>query len=378
MVLYVHISSFYERRTRVSMLGATMQDRASKVPMTVNGNMTRDRMSTSQMNPPTTSAFRDVAGDIMPPPGTLHSHPNNRLSSWLIPETEQTSATQGTPRRMSLRDRLSSLVTGRGTPTRQDRAQSPLWTDTDMESGTPYVDTKTSFAVTTPSSRRVERNAMALDAPSFGFRNGGSPDGTISSFGAVENYSRNDLPPPTLPKLRGSPVYGLDGIMRYHGQPSPPSPLSRPSSVQSSGMESVLRQQAELDKSVAELQQFAFSPTSVTSGDRLTVPGGQALSIGSDFSLSIFPDPPKLPDLLADKKISDTSRVNASGDKRAQAMFPSPVTTNSQRPQSNVQREQRQSFSSSTSSSTDAAVLGVANRTILGSSGYDVTSFIGS
>ena len=367
--------SFYKRRTRTSAFRLSMEDRTNKTSMAINHNETRDGMSTFQINPATPSASRGGAGDITSP-RTLYSHPDSRLSSWLIPETEQTPAIQGTP--MTTMDRLTSYIT-RSSPARQDQEQSRLWTYMDVESGTPPVDARTGFAVTPPASQEPQRITMTFDAPYSDIRNSAvSLRGTMASFDAVENYSKDDFTPPKVPKLPGSPVYGLSGIIRYHGESSF---LSRPSSVQSSGMESLLRQQAELDQSVAELR--LFSPNSVTSGDRETVPGGQSSSIRSGFSLSIFPDPPQpptLPHQLDDDAISDVSRASVSDGRRAhRSMLPVSSTADPRIPPSSMQLGQYQSFApSSVRSSTDATVLGGANRTILGSEGYDVTSFIGS
>ena len=366
LVLYVHIASFYERRTRLSISGPRMKNLANDVSLTVDDTKRRERISTFQTIPATASVSRDMAGDITPR-GTPYSRHNDLSSSWPISERD---LNQDSPRRLSPMSRLASLITGRRNSAGVARA-SRVWTYSEVESGTPPLNAKASFTVT-PANQRLGGNTLRPDAPSFGIRNGHSPDGTIASFAAVENYRRDDLASPTkISRLPGSPVYGLNGIIRYHGQ----STLSRPSSVQSSGMESLLRQQAERDQSVTELQ--SFSPDSVAPGEKPIVSEELSSSIRSDFSLSHFPNPPpSLPCRLSHVDVSDVSRLNASNDKRAQQAMSQLSIISKPRI---CQPGQRQSFPSSNErSSTDDAVLRVASRTILGSGAYDVTSFIGS
>ena len=404
MVLHVHIASFYTRRSRVSMLDSTTGHRVSNVSMTHKGIEIRDGISTFEVN----STSRDVPGDITIHPKTHYSRPNDRLSSWLVPDADEMPAIPGVPKRISTADRLVSWFTNRRTSAMHDRSQSRLWTTEDVESATPNVDTKAELAtfpdnmkfkervtsswkdtlypsatpVSTLAGQRLERTTRTLDTPTSVTRNDAvSPDGTIASFAGVGNYSK--VEPPQVPKLPGSPIYGLDGV-RYHGQLSP---LSRPSSVRSSGMESLLRQQAELDKSVAELQLFSGS-VSASSGMGLSVPREKADSVRSDISLSNFPEPPldSLP-RLADVGVSGVLTTSRQGfqsqQRQADAMLPLPVIARPPRLSSltrTAQSRRRQSFPSiNPRSSIDSAMLGVDGRTVINSGGtqYDVTSFIG-
>lgn len=386
----------------MSMLDSTMGHRVSNASMTHKGIEIRDHISTFEVN----STSRDVPGDITIYPKTRHSRPNDRLSSWLVPDADEMPAVLGVPKRISTTDRVLSWFTNRRTSAMHDRSRSRLWATEDVESATLDVDTKAESAtlpdmkfrervtsswkdtlypsatpVSTLAGQRLERTMRTLDTPTSVTRNDAvSPDGTIASFAGVGNYSK--VEPPQVPKLPGSPIYGLDGV-RYQGQPSP---LSRPSSVRSSGMESLLRQQAELDKSVAELQLFSGS-VSASSGMGLSVPRENAESVRSDISLSNFPEPPldSLP-RLADVGVSGVltaSRQDFPSQKRqADAMLPSvPVIARPPRLDSlTVQSRRRQSFPSiNPRSSIDSAMLGVDGRTVINSGGtqYDVTSFIG-
>ncbi|KAI5122565.1 hypothetical protein M0805_004782 [Coniferiporia weirii] len=111
-----------------------------------------------------------------------------------------------------------------------------------------------------------------------------------------------------------SPVYGLDGIIR-NLQIGAASTVreSNISSARSSGIESLLRQQQELEKSIAGLR--VFSPGS----DSRPISRMQSDSLRSEFSLSNFPEPPFFatsePD-NAEKVAMDKDAVPASEDAR--------------------------------------------------------------
>ncbi|KAJ7751225.1 hypothetical protein DFH07DRAFT_826584 [Mycena maculata] len=132
---------------------------------------------------------------------------------------------------------------------------------------------------------------------------------TMPSINAGDDNTRNTE----------SPVYGLNGIIARTGPAPPESPiLSRrppsppPASLSAqrdsaNSFDELLRQQTELDKSIAALR--LFSPTTTVmslppppepedkssgdiSGRTLSMSSGKSASNRSEFSLSIFPDPP--------------------------------------------------------------------------------------
>lgn len=204
-----------------------------------------------------------------------------------------------------------------------------------------------------------------------------------------------------------SPVYGLDGIIRNLQQnDKTAAPMGSDfSSARSSGMESLLRQQQELDKSLAGLRRF-----STTSTNRMPVSRIQYDSLQSDISLSNFPSPPAFLKSIAmsDSESSivpnslraieeDRAYIPETEAGRSKSMAVSAISDNSmivddvafqlvppRMPAALAElpgRSQNQSIPSISRESLDS-VLGETNtgRAVrLGSQGtqYDVTSFIG-
>lgn len=139
---------------------------------------------------------------------------------------------------------------------------------------------------------------------------------SISSYYGME---RDSIPypfPPTLSPTRGtdSPVYGLNGIMGQRAK----SRLDRDSKM---SFDELLRQQTELDKSIAALRLFSrgsmlgldeSAPPSIAASPPqkpASSPKARSTSVStnsylgrrpdsasnrSEFSLSIFPEPPKV------------------------------------------------------------------------------------
>lgn len=107
---------------------------------------------------------------------------------------------------------------------------------------------------------------------------------------------RNSTPMPSGPlysrDVTESPIYGLDGIIRNLQQGGAVKLFEEGEmfSERSSGIESLLRQQAELDKSIAGLRRFSTT----SAANRATSSRMQSESLQSDISLSNFPDPPTL------------------------------------------------------------------------------------
>lgn len=118
-----------------------------------------------------------------------------------------------------------------------------------------------------------------------------SPASPSENTSQLEMSQLNDIvivPPPR--STTDSPIYGLDGIIRnLQVGGIDGSRESNITTERSSGIESLLRQQQELDQSIAGLRNF-----SPTSDAELGPPRVLSESLQSEFSLSNFPEPPFL------------------------------------------------------------------------------------
>ncbi|KAG7099349.1 hypothetical protein E1B28_001205 [Marasmius oreades] len=165
------------------------------------------------------------------------------------------------------------------------------------------------------------------------------------------------LPVPNRNSQRGaeSPVYGLNGLVNQT--------VERKTQTSFSSLDELLRQQSELDKSIANLRLFSTFGTAppdgrIGSSSSASKPSRtdrtfSSTSNHSEFSLSIFPDPPKFGEserIFQSSKFSTTLRA-----KRTSLL--------------NAQR----------GSSADNGLISHAQPGRLDSVGtsYDVTSFIG-
>ncbi|KAJ7361482.1 hypothetical protein DFH08DRAFT_375645 [Mycena albidolilacea] len=298
------------------------------------------------------------------------------------PEPQIARAVTTPSSRESVVSRISSWM-----PIRKPRPKSGeqrLWNSGDAELGISTEDsqilvppTPNTFEVTTPST--VNRGTGVSFSSYYGL----ATSSRLTMPGVVAgNDARNT----------DSPVYGLDGIV-ISTAPAPAEPespiLSRrpvssvaPSLTSTPERESVnslnsfdelLRQQTELDRSIAALR--LFSPTTTVTNlppppepqvkitpdyDRtLSVSSGKSASNRSEFSLSIFPDPPLAAGVLPAE--------SAPQGRGREAPFPSRARLPPSRiPQSAISTNADDDFSTSV-------------KMRFGSQGtqYDVTSFIG-
>ncbi|KAF8215942.1 hypothetical protein K438DRAFT_1954621 [Mycena galopus ATCC 62051] len=216
--------------------------------------------------------------------------------------------------RESVVSRISSWINVRR-PARQNSGEQPLWNAGDAELGIAtqwvcvaqlarrpvsprvVVEEKRSFeenrrTVSTKKESQVlvppTPNTLEVTTPST--LNRPFTGVSFASYYGMASNSRLTMPNISPDDVRNtdSPVYGLNGIVAP-GPAEPESPIlsRRPPSLNS--FDELLRQQTELDKSIAALR--LFSPT--TADQRTTsVSSGKSTSNRSEFSLSIFPDPP--------------------------------------------------------------------------------------
>lgn len=354
----------------------------------------------------------------------------SRLSSWIV-------ASRGSRRSIGAGDRNrlwnqdeaekgESVVNqkvlasdGRGSPYSYDSAierptEAQGWKDpmasTMMNDPAPQprAGAESRWTTTTVSSKRNSSDANSAGRAPGEYSEAFAPPNrrmqsdvySIGSYYGDTKARRSSLNAPsiaTITRNTDSPVYGLDGIVQRtnQGRQIPGSAARTRSSAMS--FTELLRQQTELDKSIAALRLFSPQqestrmettlPTESTSRSRSNSSIGVPSSMKSEFSLSHFPEPPELVTGISgtsspipavalmtrtDRKDSRKSRFVPMQD--ASASLPPPrmpiLSDYPSSPQSIPNSPTRQSegnINMSRSAKIDSA-----------GTQYDVTSFIGS
>lgn len=333
--------------------------------------------------------------------------------------------------RASTVSRLSSWIMTRGTSRRQSKGEGQLWNQDEAERGeSPFPDPQPSpvESVANLSPRVMEskegRTQIMLtprpvdtpqaDRSSFDLRpppplNALSSTGSaepfqdsfarpvtgfsLGSYYGIDNSARASTPFAMPSQLPESPIYGLNGIVERNQQKveaesrAIAAAAARPpidSGVSVISFEELLRQQTELDKSIAALRLFSprTSTTSVpppavpvaekkepsmrtTSTSTTSLNKPESASGRSDFSLSIFPEPPEDPSALP---LSPTTTVAMRAQRQSRARNDSTVTL-----------APIKVFSDDPPAVPLSASQDLAITTRFDSAGtqYDVTSFIG-
>ncbi|KAI0068412.1 hypothetical protein BV25DRAFT_1987194 [Artomyces pyxidatus] len=220
-----------------------------------------------------------------------------------------------------------------------------------------------------PPSRARTRPGTAVSIPSY-YGDGAASPATV----------RPTVPLPYVTRETESPIYGLNGTLRA-GYYSPVDTARRtsfliPPSARSSGFSNLLREQNELEKSIAALRMFApaSSPNSpeqgsdrVPSANLTAVQSRGSVSVRSEFSLSIFPEPPWA------RRSDMTSTLSHSGESAAIVREPSEFEFVPPRMPAAVE----QTLPTSTRNSEDTIMLTHKGRSDSEGTRYDVTSFIG-
>ncbi|KAJ7293077.1 hypothetical protein C8J57DRAFT_15517 [Mycena rebaudengoi] len=178
---------------------------------------------------------------------------------------------------------------------------------------------------------------------------------SFASYYGLASNSRLTMPgvlPDENSRETDSPVYGLNGITAGSAIPAavPDSPVLSVATLKadnttsdqrdsSNSFDELLRQQTELDKSIAALR--LFSPTTtittlppvpdsenkqstVSTGRSPSVSSGKSVSNRSEFSLSIFPEPPPVNQSLQELS-PERSRLPIRG--RRQSRVPRSATS---------------------------------------------------
>ncbi|KAF8642301.1 hypothetical protein AX16_009571 [Volvariella volvacea WC 439] len=344
LILYVLISTFHISAQRPQH-NTTLRDRISppklgeKVPMHI---FTSEPAAINPDKKPHADSLQLQPHTVQPSTSTV-----GRVVSWISARRYQPStfATQFKP------NRYDDVERGYNTPT----VRAPSITEPD----------RTNAAVSSSAQEQetslfpVSSQRQSLQAPSMVSRPG--TEDFIASY-----YQTNR--PPSI-RATDSPIYGLNGIVNRPRNPT----QGRSESL--SSFDELLRQQSELDKSIAALRLFspgagnssfprAPASDSVRAGDlrpeqppsRLpststsSAAKAESPSVRSDFSLSVFPQPP----------------AEASSNTRPTA------TESVVKPK----RQLRQIIPQAVSASISAPSQPETGKSEFGTQ-YDVTSFIG-
>ncbi|RDB28900.1 hypothetical protein Hypma_015388 [Hypsizygus marmoreus] len=327
--------------------------------------------------------------------------PRNVRNSDIIPIRHPNLVANLEPKRRSFASTLSQL-SARIIPRKADLRESAerIWDD-DKELGlgsshspvaqpeapVPDAAVLNQFPIEIDSSKVENHVAGSDEQPSPARRPW--TEVSISSYYGMERGVNTSLPPAILSRETDSPVYGLNGII---SRSRVPEAASRPLSNLS--FDELLRQQTELDKSIAALRLIpsgASSPIpesqpevadplpSKASGNPITRSTSlstnsylgrkpESVSNRSDFSLSIFPEPP-----VADVEPMATSRrlEMFAGRPRTQHQRTSPVDMALDSIPGIVAEDEKASLPVSPSRSENNVKFDSAGTQ------YDVTSFIG-
>ncbi|KAI9508802.1 hypothetical protein F5148DRAFT_1192760, partial [Russula earlei] len=287
-----------------------------------------------------------LVGDI-PNPRRSSRSPFPRSSSWLSWNAPQRRSSQSRPSDEEVERGLTSSTTEKGAPSALDDIQPPS------------VNSSITDAIRRGISEGFSSPTVQLPADARLMT--ASPDSpTLGPDGIKEAQQGN------RPSRRPEPEQPSDGSL---------------TSSQGSGFEKLLREQNELERSIAELRSMfargqsgkelkVKSPDAVSDspgrGKRresstTTANGLTSASGRSDFSLSVFPEPPQLPrdTELPRKFLPQFSSESALAPTRRSFTI------------------EEQGFPVSTTEGDGVAISAFGRRTESAGTHYDVTSFIG-
>ncbi|KAJ4494392.1 hypothetical protein C8R41DRAFT_919356 [Lentinula lateritia] len=295
----------------------------------------RPSVSTSYMvdkKPQNTQSVAEAAAVVEEP--VADNDPQTRLSmvsrvtSWIIPSrrqsnverqnqqnTEDVEAALTLPSSQPIQQPKQSLSVRQSLQEARDPARQSVWVPPQPDP----VDDSDLFVRPIPTPTLAISSSVLLperDQMESGSENRTSTGVSLRYYG-VGHDSLMSYPNPSFMvndesslKSSGtdSPIYGLDGIVKQQkNRNSAGSSLRPPRRPSVSSFDELIQQQAELDRSIAALRLFS-PPTSFAEAENPSagIPDGTSLSttnnrtvstltsssVRSEFSLSIFPDPP--------------------------------------------------------------------------------------
>ncbi|KAL5495471.1 hypothetical protein ACEPAI_934 [Sanghuangporus weigelae] len=313
LILFVLISAFYKMPVRTSVVAELVRRRLTAAGY---GDLENAGVNNRQSQLSMVQAPYSMPQSM----GVLRENENRRMDAPSRPSfTERISSSSIFSSRLMSRRGGSGQIRALGnTAANEEGDQRRLW-DRNNPDPSPSPGAQRSFRNSLDNTPEQTPTAAMREAPGWSdpVLTSVMPDtrtGTLNPMSAgtkgeerdnlipqivvaddASQYTtdRNSTPMPSLPlysrDATDSPVYGLDGIIRNLQQSGAVRLFEEDiNSQRSSGIESLLRQQAELDKSIAGLRRF-----SMASGIR-TTSRMQSDSLQSDISLSNFPEPPTL------------------------------------------------------------------------------------
>lgn len=302
LVLYMLIDTFRPKFSKYSK----RRNRSSSFH---NMSPSVTRVSEMLLGPPRLSApkFNPMFAEGMPfPDGKEPAQPSEssqsyaaRVGTWFLRRPSKRTATETEPERASL-----------WIQDRAERGESPVAESIDEKAGSDAqelspAEPKQSPIYRDPVYTVVVRDSVATlpqaTAAAAAAAAPPEPLPTVPQRVYSRELDKQYLYPstPTSAQDTASPIHGLYGVVngRRAPAPAPGSPLGAvtvdaagDASARSSGISLLLRQQAELDRSIAALQ--LFSSAGDASPRASSVGSGGTPHGSARFSLSKFPDPP--------------------------------------------------------------------------------------
>ncbi|KAJ7597169.1 hypothetical protein C8J56DRAFT_919382 [Mycena floridula] len=300
LILFLLISTFYKNPVALAHSGS--RSRRSKGTSSFGGLREKARESAFQTNPSDSKEETFVVGRAF---SSLEeaSRPESaisRIGSWILPRRLSRRPSSRSREQLVVKDPEQGLV-----------SQIPISTGSrHLSSRVEIAEEKKGFPEPVPDSPVP---AIKVMSPSAGDQTSADRPTTNYSLSSYYGPSRRSasFAVPSFPREGSdSPVYGLYGIMAQNSNRTSKESRGRTSM---SSFDELLRQQTELDKSIAALRLFSpesaapfpESPKAPTpakpgllvsnrtqsSSSNSTAPRVES-SARSEFSLSIFPEPP--------------------------------------------------------------------------------------